>query len=138
MAKFQQGQRVVVTLPSGRSIEGVYLNPYGNNGHSFYVNEFIGMSRNGEPIYKKVTYGFKDCSINPIESPSISKPSIQQYKAWLERAINLESRINESETLIEKIADGPDKERETKKLERHRGKLKQIRKKIEEYELLQD
>jgi len=134
MTKFQKGQRVVVTLPNGKSIEGVYLNPYGNNGHSFYVNEFIGMGRNGEPIYKKVTYGFKGCSISPIESPSISKPSIQQYKAWLERAINLESRINESETLIEKIADGPDKEREIKKLERHRGKLKQIRKKIEDYE----
>ena len=134
MTKFQKGQRVVVTLPNGKSIEGIYLNPYGNNGHSFYVNEFIGMGRNGEPIYKKVTYGFKGCSISPIESPSISKPSIQQYKAWLERAINLESRINESETLIEKIADGPDKEREIKKLERHRGKLKQIRKKIEDYE----
>lgn len=134
MAKFQQGQRVVVTLPSGRSIEGVYLNPYGNNGHSFYVNEFIGIGRNGEPIYKKVTYGLKNCTISPISSPSISKPSIQQYKAWLERAINLESRINESETLIEKIADGPDKEREAKKLARHKGKLKQIRKKIEDYE----
>ena len=134
MAKFQEGQRVIVTLPSGKSIEGVYLNPYGNNGHSFYVNEFVGIGRNGEPIYKKVTYGLKNCSINPISSPSISKPSIQQYKAWLERAIDLERRVDESEALIEKIADGPDKEREMKKLVRHKGKLNQIRKKIEDYE----
>ena len=134
MAEFQKGQNVIVTLPSGKEIKGVYLNSFGQAGHSFCVDEFIGIGRNGEPIYKTHTYCYTGTSIKPYENVSLKKASEKQYKAWLERAVCLKKRVNYSETLLANMSDSPDKERETKKLIRYGGKLKEIEKKIKEYE----
>ena len=133
MKKFKKNQKIVAKLPSGKVVEGYYLEPYGAEGHSFYVNEFTGIGKGGDPVYKKTTYGVQDPFIDaaPVNE---SEVSVNQYKAWLKRAIDLEARIKESEELISNQADGSDKEKEMKKLERHKQKLAEIEKKIKEYE----
>lgn len=137
MKTFKKGQRILAKLPTGREVEGYYIEPYGSNGHSFYVLEYNGIGKGGEPQYKKAHYGVQDGLISEIPKDD-GKVSSYQYKAWLKRAMDLEARIKESEKLISNLADGPDKERETKKLKRSEKKLEEINKKIEEYEDLID
>jgi hypothetical protein len=48
--------------------------------------------------------------------------------------MDLEARIKECEKSISSLADGPDKEREVKKLTRFNAKLEELNAKIEEYE----
>ena len=38
---FKKNQPIVATLPNGKVVEGIYIEPYGEDGHSFYVNENI-------------------------------------------------------------------------------------------------
>lgn len=133
MKTFKKGQRILAKLPTGREVEGYYIEPYGSNGHSFYVLEYNGIGKGGEPQYKKTHYGVQDGFISEIPKDD-GEVSSYQYKAWLKRAMDLEARIKESEKLISNMADGPDKERETKKLKRSEKKLEEINKKIEEYE----
>ena len=45
METFKKNQKVIATLPNGREVEGVYIEPYGSDGHSFYVNEFSGIGK---------------------------------------------------------------------------------------------
>lgn len=134
MKTFKKNQRIVATLPTGRHVEGFYIEPYGINGHSFYVNEFSGIGRNGEPIYKKAQYGVSEELIDIAPKKETDKPSLSQYKAWLKRAIDLTNRIDESTEAISKLADSPDKIREEKKLKRFEEKLSAINAKIKEYE----
>jgi len=133
MKTFKKNQQILAKLPTGREVEGFYVEPYGANGHTFYVLEFNGIGKGGEPQYKKVCYGVQDEFIFEIPKDN-SKVSTFQYKAWLKRAMDLEARINESEDTISKLADCPDKTKEQKKLERYKNKLKDINAKIEEYE----
>lgn len=133
MKKFKKNQRIIATLPSGRKVEGYYLEPFGDSGHSFYVLEFNGIGKGGQPVYKKAQYGVKDEFISEMPKDEKELGSLQ-YKAWLKRAIDLETRIKESEEAISKMADCPDKTKEEKKLERNKSKLSQINAKIEEYE----
>lgn len=87
---FKKNQAIVATLPTGRVVEGTYLEPYGDDGHSFLVNEFDGYDQNGLPKYVKKRYGVKEQFIEASSSPSA--PSDAQYKAWLKRAMELEKQ----------------------------------------------
>jgi hypothetical protein len=134
--KFKKNQPIIATLPTGRVVEGIYIEPYGDNGHSFYVNEFNGMC-NGKPIYKKTTYGVKEEFIDAADTEK-DTVSVNQYKAWLKRAIILENRIGEDKRLLETIKNSKDKKKETeklgKKIERNNSKLNQINYKIKMFE----
>ena len=122
---FKKNQRVLAVLPTGRVVEGVYIEPYGATGHSFYANEYEGEGRDGKPIYSKKRYGVQDESIEAVES-NVSSASFEQYKAWLKRASDLEAKIEELSS---------DKtEKNAKKIERYNSKLSQITAKITEYE----
>ena len=122
---FKKNQRVLATLPGGRVVEGVYIEPYGTDGHSFYVNEFDSIGRNGEPVYTKKRYGVQDDFIEAI-TDATRLPSESQYKAWLKRATDLELKIKE--------LNEDKSEKSSKKIERYSEKLAQINKKIEDYE----
>lgn len=134
--KFKRNQPIIATLPTGRVVEGIYIEPYGDNGHSFYVDEFDGM-RGGKPTYKKTTYGVKEEFIDAVDTEEDSV-SVNQYKAWLKRAIILENRIGEDKNLLETIKNSKDKKKESEKLEkkikRNQSKLSQINYKIEMFE----
>ena len=133
MKKFKKGQRIIATLPTGREVEGYYMEPYSSEGHSIYVLEFNGLGRGGEPTYKKAYYGVSDGCISEAPTDE-SEAKTYQYKAWLKRAMDLEARIKECEKSISSLADSPDKEREVKKLARFNSKLAELNKKINEYE----
>lgn len=138
MAKsFKKNQPIVATLPStGRVVNGYYIESYGVNCHSFYVDEYEG-ERGGKPIYKKVRYGVSDEFIEAVDSKSPAA-SDAQYKAWLKRAMVLEERIAEDKKNMKALEalGGNDKEVEKlkKKIERSQSKLEQINVKINEYE----
>lgn len=133
MAKsFKKNQPIVATLPTGRVVEGFYIEPYGDDGHSFYVNEYNG-TRGGKEIYKKVTYGVKEEFIEAVDAKT-STASNAQYKAWLKRAIILEERIKNDENELKKTESSDDKEKLQKKIERNKSKLDQINEKIDEFE----
>ena len=134
MAKsFKKNQPVVATLPTGRVVEGVYLEPWGEDGHSIYVDEYEG-ERGGKPVFKKVMYGVKDDMIDAA-GESTSEVSDAQYKAWLKRAMVLEERIKDDEKELKKLdADSKDAEKLKKKIERNQSKLDQINEKIDEFE----
>jgi len=68
---FKKNQPIVAILPTGRKVEGIYIEPYGSEGHSFFVNEYNGMGPNGEPIYSKKRYGVNEKFIEPLSK----KPS---------------------------------------------------------------
>lgn len=137
MKKFKKGQKIIAKLPTGRMVEGFYEEPFGQNGHSFYVMEFSGIGKGGEPVYKKATYGVNEDLIEAAPK-SDNAPSVKQYKAWLARAIDLKNRIKESNKIISALADSPDKAREVRKLSRYETKLSAIEAKITEYEDLMD
>lgn len=133
MKTFKKNQQIFAKLPTGREVEGFYIEPYGANGHTFYVLEFNGIGKGGEPQYKKVRYGVQDEFISAMPKDE-SKVSTMQYKAWLKRAMDLEVRINEIEKNIYSSTDDKEKEKLKKKLDRNNKKLKELNAKIEEYE----
>ena len=87
MKKFKKNQRIIATLPTGRKVEGYYIEPFGDSGHSFYVLEFNGIGKDGQPVYKKAHYGVKDEFISEMPKDEKELGSLQ-YKAWLKRAID--------------------------------------------------
>ena len=133
---FKKNQKIIATLPTGRVVEGVYIEPYGEDGHSFYVNELSGYGRDGEPKYKKAQYGVKEGFIKakPRQTASTSE---KQYKDWLKRKEVLENRIKEEEdNMCSTLTIGQEdksKEKFMKKISRYREKLTEIEKKILEY-----
>jgi hypothetical protein len=134
MAKtFKRNQPIVAKLPTGRVVEGLYIEPYGSNGHSFYVNEPSGV-RGNKVIYKKTMYGVQDEFIEPMDKHSMHA-SNEQYKAWLIRAMSLEDRIKEDKKLlaINKYNDNEVKKLE-RKIARSEDKLMEINNKINEFE----
>lgn len=136
--KFKKNQKIIAELPSGKIVEGFYIEPYGSDGHSFYIMEFEGEGRDGEPMYKKKRFGVKDAFIKAAPE-KISKPSTMQYKAWLSRAMTLETRISDYERQMGqalKNGDKIDADKHATKLLRTRDKLKEIERKIEEFEMV--
>lgn len=135
---FKKNQPIIATLPTGRVVEGFYIEPYGEDGHSFYVNEYNG-KRGGKDIFKKVTYGVKSELIKEAseddeeEEDTISE---KQYNAWIERSKILQERIDndtkEKESLYKMGADTLVQKLD-KKIERNKKKLEEINAKIEEY-----
>lgn len=133
MAKsFKKNQPIVATLPTGRVVEGIYIEPYGTDGHSFYVDEYEG-ERGGKPVFKKVQYGVKEEFIDAADADT-SAASDAQYKAWLKRAMILEERIKDDKKALKKATSDADKEKLQKKIERSQSKLDQINEKIDEFE----
>ena len=137
MAKtFKKNQPIVATLPTGRVVEGFYIEPYGTDGHSFYVDEYEG-ERGGKPVFKKVQYGVKEEFIDAADVKT-SATSDAQYKAWLKRAMILEERIKDDENALKKIESDNEKAKDVeklkKKIERNQLKLDQINEKIDEFE----
>ena len=137
MAKsFKKNQPIVATLPTGRVVEGYYIEPYGDAGHSFYVDEYDG-ERGGKSIFKKVQYGVKEEFIDAVDTKEAAV-SESQYKAWLKRAMVLEDRIKEDEKTLKGIESDSSKAKESeklkKKIERNQSKLDQINEKIDEFE----
>lgn len=135
MAKsFKKNQPIVATLPTGRVVEGIYIEPYGTDGHSFYVYEYEG-ERGGKPIFKKVQYGVKD---EFIDAADTSATSDAQYKAWLKRAMILEERIKDDKKALKELESDSEKAKDAeklkKKIERSQSKLDQINEKIDEFE----
>ena len=136
--KFKKNQPVIATLPTGRVVEGIYIEPYGSDGHSIYVDEYDG-ERGGKPMFKKIRYGVKDDLIEPSDTKS-SMASEAQYKAWLKRAIILEDRIGQDKIEIDSLMKmGVEKESKileklSKKIKRNQSKLNQINEKINEFE----
>ena len=141
--KFKKNQPIVATLPTGRVVEGIYIEPYGENGHSFYVNEYEGMI-GGKEIYKKATYGVKDELIEPLVTKELPEPSEKQYEAWIKRSKDLEKRIEDDNKELESFINVTGDEtnivcqRLRKKIERNEKKLEEINAKIEEYEKLEE
>ena len=133
MAKtFKKNQPIVATLPTGRVVEGFYIEPYGTDCHSFYVDEYEG-ERGGKPVFKKVQYGVKEEFIDAADVKT-SATSDAQYKAWLKRAMILEERIKDDKKALKKATSDADKEKLQKKIERSQSKLDQINEKIDEFE----
>jgi hypothetical protein len=133
MAKsFKKNQPIVATLPTGRVVEGIYIEPYGTDGHSFYVDEYDG-ERGGKPVFRKVQYGVKEEFIDAADVKT-SAASDAQYKAWLKRAMILEERIKDDKKALKKATSDADKEKLQKKIERSQSKLDQINEKIDEFE----
>jgi len=137
MAKsFKKNQPIVATLPTGRVVEGIYIEPYGTDGHSFYVDEYEG-ERGGKPIFKKVQYGVKDEFIDAADADT-SAASDAQYKAWLKRAMILEERIKDDKKALKELESDSEKAKDVeklkKKIERSQSKLDQINEKIDEFE----
>jgi len=139
MAKtFKKNQPIVATLPTGRVVEGIYIEPYGDNGHSFLVDEFDGYGPDGKPKYTKKRYGVNEEFIEASGSPAA--PSDAQYKAWLKRAMDLENRIEEDKKEIESLEkmgvekDSKVTEKLRKRIERTQEKLSEINQKIEDFE----
>lgn len=133
MAKtFKKGQEIIAKLPNGEEVKGEYIEPYGIDGHSFYRMVFDGTDARGNAKFKKVRYGVRECSIRPINI--VSKPSYEQYRAWLSRATILEKRMNSIGSEMVSNLD-PEKGRALlRKYERTSKHVVEISKKIEEYE----
>lgn len=129
---FKKNQPIVATLPTGRVVEGIYIEPYGTDGHSFYVDEYDG-ERGGKPVFRKVQYGVKEEFIDAADVKT-SATSDAQYKAWLKRAMILEERIKDDKKALKKATSDADKEKLQKKIERSQSKLDQINEKIDEFE----
>jgi hypothetical protein len=133
---FKKNQPVVATLPTGRVVEGFYIEPWSDDGHSFYVNEYDGM-RGGKPVYREVRYGVKDEFISPatVDDDDIDEPSDEQYNAWIKRAETLEERIKADKDALKKLdKDSKDTDKLMKRIERNKSKLDQINEKINQYE----
>lgn len=128
---FKKNQPIVATLPTGRVVEGIYIEPYGTDGHSFYVDEYDG-ERGCKPVFRKVQYGVKEEFIDAADVKT-SATSDAQYKAWLKRAMILEERIKDDKKALKKATSDADKEKLQKKIERSQSKLDQINEKIDEY-----
>ncbi len=133
MANFKKNQRIVAILPTGREVEGYYIEQYSATGHSIYVQEFNGLDRNGEPVYKKVRYGVNEAFIKPYPKET-GKASGMQYKSWLKRAMDLEARIKENEKELSTSNKIIEEEKLKKKIERFKTKLAEIEAKISDYE----
>jgi len=129
---FKKNQPIVATLPTGRVVEGIYIEPYSTDGHSFYVDEYDG-ERGGKPVFRKVQYGVKEEFIDAADVKT-SATSDAQYKAWLKRAMILEERIKDDKKALKKATSDADKEKLQKKIERSQSKLDQINEKIDEFE----
>lgn len=135
--KFKKNQEVIATLPNGRVVEGLYVEPWGDDGHTIKVEEYEG-ERGGKAVFKNVTYGIKDEFIDPVDDSD--KKEEAAYKNWLKRAITLEERIKEydkeKETLICVVGSENNIviEKINKKIKRTQSKLDQINAKIEEFE----
>ena len=129
---FKKNQPIVATLPTGRVVEGIYIEPYGPDGHSFYVDEYDG-ERGGKPVFRKVQYGVTEEFIDAADVKT-SATSDAQYKAWLKRAMILEERIKDDKKGLKKATSDADKEKLQKKIERSQSKLDQINEKIDEFE----
>ena len=140
MAKtFKKNQKIIATLPTGRKVEGIYIEPYGADGHSFYADDFCGIGPTGEPIYRQQRYGVKEEFIDAVTDDN-PEPSDMQYKAWLKRASELEARIKADEEEVKSLkkmgvkADSKMLEKLSKKIERNQSKLDEIKEKIDEFE----
>jgi hypothetical protein len=135
--KFKKNQPVVVKLPTGKVVEGFYLEPYGVNSHSFYVYEYDGML-GGKPHYKKVTYGVKEEFILPATDEN--KESNKHYESLIKRANILKERIKNDEKELESLCEITGNENNmvcTKlkaKIVRIKNRLNTINNKIEELE----
>lgn len=140
MAKtFKKNQKIIATLPTGRRVEGIYIEPYGTDGHSFYANDFNGIGPDGEPIYAQKRYGVKEEFIDAVTDDN-PEPSDMQYKAWLKRASELEARIKADKEEVESLKKMGVEEKSNvldklaKKIERNQSKLDEINEKIDEFE----
>lgn len=136
MAKtFKKNQRIIATLPTGRQVNGIYIEPYSEDGHSFYVNEYDGNGPDGEPRYRKIRYGVKDAYINAVPEEEKSLPSYTQYQSWLKRAAEYQARVDE---ILDSVNFSGMEEKTLDKLERklkrQREKLKIIESKIKKYD----
>lgn len=135
--KFKKNQPVVVKLPTGKVVEGFYLEQYGENSHSFYVYEYDGML-GGKPHYKKTTYGVREEFILP--APDKNKETEKQYNALVKRANILKERIENDEKELDslcKLTGSEDNIVCTKlksKIVRSKNRLNAINNKIEELE----
>lgn len=133
--KFKKNQPVVVKLPTGKVVEGFYLEPYGENSHSFYVYEYDGML-GGIPHYKKATYGVKEEFI--LSTPDENKESDKHYESLIKRAKILKDRIENDEKELESICEITGNENNivcTKlktKIVRSKNRLNTINNKIDE------
>jgi hypothetical protein len=134
---FKKNQPIVATLPTGRVVEGIYIEPYGEDGHSFYVNEYDG-KRGGKDVFKKTMYGVSSEFINAASDEEEEGDTIseKQYNAWIERSKTLQERIDndtkEKESLCKMGADTL-VQKLNKKIERNKNKLEELNAKIEEY-----
>jgi len=135
--KFKKNQPIIVKLPTGKIVEGFYLEPYGENSHSFYVYEYDGML-GGKPHYKKSTYGVKEEFI--IAKPKNNAITDKQYEAWVKRAKILKERIENDEKELDSLSkltgseDNMVCKKLKRKIERNKNKLYQINNKIDELE----
>jgi hypothetical protein len=135
--KFKKNQPVIATLPTGRVVEGFYVEPWSDDGHTIRVDEYEG-ERGGKPVYKSVNYGVKDEFIDPVDDSD--KKEEAAYKNWLKRAMTLEERIKEynkeKDSLIGVVGTENNIviDKINKKIERTQSKLDQINAKIEEFE----
>ena len=133
MAKtFKKGQEIIAILPNGEEVKGEYIEPYGMDGHSFYRMVFDGTDARGNSKFKKVRYGVKECNIRPVSITS--KPSFEQYRAWLSRATALEKRMLSIGREMNNNLDPNEGNRLLRKYERTSKQIVEISKKIEEYE----
>lgn len=135
--KFKKNQPIIVKLPTGKIVEGFYLEPYGENSHSFYVYEYDGML-GGKPHYKKTTYGVREEFILP--APKEDNASEKHYKSLVKRANILKERIESDEKELESLCKITGSENNivcTKlrsKIVRSKNRLNTINNKIEELE----
>lgn len=125
---FKKNQPIIAILPTGRVVEGIYIEPYGERGHSFYVNEFVRM-RGDKKIYEKKMYGVLEEFIKPLTNYN-STPSEEQYEAWVKRAEILQIRIDKDNKSFKEAKSENEREKIKEKIERNSVKLAQINEKI--------
>lgn len=141
--KFKKGQKVMATLPTGEVVEGTYLEPYGEKGHSLIVTHFTGIGKGGKPTTKKVRYGVSEEFIVTApdkEDDNGLEPlpqSYEQYRNWLEQVAMLKARIEDAADTIDfysMLSYTDEAERATKKMERFTRNMKVLERKIAAYE----
>lgn len=142
MSKLKKGDCVILTLLTGKRVDGYYVGPYKDNLHQVYVNALDGVGEDGKLLYVKKRYALPMENIKPMKSDTDHIFSKQIYE-WYDRADILQSRVADAEEELKEFSSLHEKDddismevkqRLLRKIEWFTKKLDAIEKKISDEE----